>query len=45
MRERILGGLAWALIAIGVSIADSECLLVPVLAVLAGSILLRKVFL
>lgn len=43
MKEKILTGMAWTLLAIGVSTADSECILIPFVITLAGVLLLRFV--
>ena len=43
MREKILSSIAWTLLAVGVSTADSECILVPFLITLAGALLLLHV--
>ena len=43
MREKILSSIAWTLLAVGVSTADSECILIPFLITLAGALLLLHV--
>lgn len=43
MREKILGGIAWTLLAVGVSTADSECILIPFALTLTGALLLHFV--
>lgn len=43
MREKILGGIAWVLLAVGVSTADSECILIPFMLALTGAVLLLRV--
>lgn len=43
MREKILGSVAWTLLAVGVSTANSECILIPFLITLAGALLLLHV--
>ena len=43
MKDKVLGYLAWTLLAVGVSTADSECILIPFLITLAGALLLLHV--
>ncbi len=43
MRETILAGLAWILLAVGVSTADSERILIPFILALTGAVLLLRV--
>lgn len=43
MREKILGSVAWTLLGVGVSTADSECILIPFLITLAGALLLLHI--
>lgn len=43
MKEKALISIAWAMLAVGVSCADSECILVPLLVTLAGALLLLHV--
>ena len=43
MREKVLGAIAWTLLAVGISTADSECILIPFLITLAGALLLLHV--
>lgn len=43
MKEKILTGMAWTLLAVGVSTADSECILIPFLITLTGALLLHFV--
>lgn len=43
MKEKLIGGIAWVLLAAGVSTADSEFILVPVMMLITGALLLHKV--
>lgn len=45
MKEKVLAGIAWALLAVGISMADSECLLLPLMMFVGGALLLYKIYL
>lgn len=43
MKEKILGTAAWLMLAVGISTADSSCLLVPFMLMITGAVLLLRV--
>lgn len=43
MKEKLIGGIAWVLLAVGVSTADSEFILFPAIMLMAGALLMCKI--